>query len=115
LSQVLISVEGDFTTTEESGMTIENKDQSRIMSFLRAFYKFCRPHTIRGTILASIAGTIRALLDTPGAFGKTHSPPFFYYMIVCRTIRLLMRFCSFPDIFNVQLLLNGVNYFHELS
>jgi len=67
LSQLLVSVEGDFTTTEELGMTIKNKDQNRIRSFLRAFYKFCRPHTIRGTILASIAGTTRALLDTPGA------------------------------------------------
>ena len=27
--------------------------------------KFTRPHTIRGTILASIAGTTRALLDSP--------------------------------------------------
>jgi len=34
---------------------------------LRALYKFTRPHTIRGTVLASIAGTTRALIDTPGA------------------------------------------------
>jgi len=29
-------------------------------------YKFTRPHTIRGTILASFSGTTRALLDSPG-------------------------------------------------
>ncbi|GMH59002.1 hypothetical protein TL16_g02736, partial [Triparma laevis f. inornata] len=28
-------------------------------------YKFTRPHTIRGTVLASIAGTTRALIDSP--------------------------------------------------
>lgn len=73
LSKLLVSVEGDFTTTTAEGIAIEDNDKNRIKSFLRAFYKFCRPHTIRGTILASIAGTIRALLDTPGALGKTHT------------------------------------------
>jgi len=34
----------------------------------KALYKFTRPHTIRGTILASIAGTVRALRDAP-SFG----------------------------------------------
>ncbi|EED89476.1 tocopherol polyprenyltransferase-like protein, partial [Thalassiosira pseudonana CCMP1335] len=37
-----------------------------------ALYKFTRPHTIRGTILASIAGTIRALVDTPGAIATAN-------------------------------------------
>lgn len=36
-----------------------------IQSQLFALYKFTRPHTIRGTILASICGTVRALRDTP--------------------------------------------------
>ena len=31
-----------------------------------SLYKFTRPHTIRGTVLASVAGTARALLDSPG-------------------------------------------------
>eukprot|EP00741_Cyanophora_paradoxa_P022510 tig00021464_g21736.t1 len=35
----------------------------RITKFLKAFYKFTRPHTIRGTILAVIAGTGRALWE----------------------------------------------------
>lgn len=48
------SVEGDF----------ENFDASKSSSPLLALYKFTRPHTIRGTILASIAGTTRALLDS---------------------------------------------------
>ena len=34
-------------------------------SFLEAFWKFLRPHTIRGTILGASAVTARALLETP--------------------------------------------------
>ena len=33
--------------------------------FLEAFWKFLRPHTIRGTILGASAVTARALLETP--------------------------------------------------
>jgi hypothetical protein len=80
-SQLYVSVEGDFTTTT-AAMTEENTNSKRsIKSFARAFYKFCRPHTIRGTILASIAGTTRALLDTPGAFGKKDDIVFIIEMI----------------------------------
>ena len=35
-------------------------------TFLGALYKFCRPHTIRGTILASVAGVAKALADSGG-------------------------------------------------
>lgn len=65
-SPQLVSVEGDFST-DENAATFE---KGSIKAYLRAFYKFCRPHTIRGTLLASIAGTVRALLDTPGAFSN---------------------------------------------
>ena len=34
---------------------------------LYSFWKFLRPHTIRGTILASFSVTIRALIESPGA------------------------------------------------
>lgn len=34
-------------------------------SFLAAFWKFLRPHTIRGTLLGSVAVTARALLEQP--------------------------------------------------
>lgn len=115
LSQLLVSVEGDFTTTEELGMTIKNKDQNRIRSFLRAFYKFCRPHTIRGTILASIAGTTRALLDTPGALGRyTPNPSFAMLLSVERYFYFNFSAHSLT-IFHVQLPLNGVNCFPGLS
>ena len=56
--------EGDFgveSTKSSSDFT------SPLSKRLYAFYKFTRPHTIRGTVLASIAGTTRALLDSPGA------------------------------------------------
>jgi len=56
------SVEGDFDPNYSPDTAKTSK--------LRALYKFTRPHTIRGTILASITGTIRALLDTPGALAN---------------------------------------------
>ena len=60
------SVEGDFDPDVLSREVSEAQAGSWKAKF-RALYKFTRPHTIRGTILASIAGTSRALIDTPGA------------------------------------------------
>lgn len=37
----------------------------RLVAFQQAFWKFLRPHTIRGTILGSIAVTARALIESP--------------------------------------------------
>lgn len=37
----------------------------QVVAFKRAFWKFLRPHTIRGTILGSIAVTSKALLENP--------------------------------------------------
>lgn len=61
-----MAVEGDFDS-EAISRSVEEAKTGSIKSRLRALYKFTRPHTIRGTILASIAGTTRALIDTPGA------------------------------------------------
>ena len=61
-----MTVEGDFST-ETIEKNVQGIKDGSMKAYLRALYKFCRPHTIRGTIFASIAGTIRALLDTPGA------------------------------------------------
>jgi hypothetical protein len=38
---------------------------ARVDAFLSAFWKFLRPHTIRGTILGSCAVTARALIECP--------------------------------------------------
>jgi 4-hydroxybenzoate polyprenyltransferase len=65
-SSVSMSVEGDFDPDALSRAREEVASGS-IKARIRALYKFTRPHTIRGTILASIAGTTRALLDTPGS------------------------------------------------
>jgi homogentisate solanesyltransferase len=59
-----MSVEGDFDPDAISKSKMEIESGS-FKARLRALYKFTRPHTIRGTILASVAGTIRALIDTP--------------------------------------------------
>ncbi len=37
----------------------------RALQFQKAFWKFLRPHTIRGTILGSMAVTARALIESP--------------------------------------------------
>ncbi|KAL9178977.1 hypothetical protein ACHAXT_011950 [Thalassiosira profunda] len=62
----LSAVEGDFDpdAIKNSVAAIES---GSVKARLRALYRFTRPHTIRGTVLASVAGTIRALVDTPGA------------------------------------------------
>jgi len=65
-SPLSMSVEGDFDP-EALSRAREEVQSGSVKARLRALYKFTRPHTIRGTILASIAGTTRALLDTPGA------------------------------------------------
>jgi homogentisate solanesyltransferase len=66
-----MSVEGDFDP-EAISKAKEAIDSGSIKAKLRALYKFSRPHTIRGSILASISGTIRALIDTPGAIGNAN-------------------------------------------
>lgn len=60
------AVEGDFDPEALADSVAAAKSGS-FRARLNALYKFTRPHTIRGTILASVAGTTRALLDTPGA------------------------------------------------
>jgi len=64
-----MAVEGDFDP-EAISRSVEEVQAGSLKARLRALYKFTRPHTIRGTILASIAGTIRALVDTPGALAS---------------------------------------------
>jgi len=38
---------------------------NKVVAFQKAFWKFLRPHTIRGTILGSTAVTARALIESP--------------------------------------------------
>jgi len=66
-----MSVEGDFDPDAISRAR-EEIESGSIKARLRALYKFTRPHTIRGTILGSIAGTTRALIDTPGAIANAN-------------------------------------------
>jgi hypothetical protein len=71
LQTLEMSVEGDFDADSISKARDEAKSGSA-KARIRALYKFTRPHTIRGTMLASIAGTTRALLDTPGAIADAN-------------------------------------------
>lgn len=43
----------------------EASAMDKLVAFQQAFWKFLRPHTIRGTILGSIAVTARALIECP--------------------------------------------------
>lgn len=70
-SRLRMSVEGDFDPAIISRSVAEAKTGS-LRAKVNALYKFTRPHTIRGTVLASIAGTIRALIDTPGAISNAN-------------------------------------------
>jgi 4-hydroxybenzoate polyprenyltransferase len=63
------SVEGDFNP-EALSKARQQVQEGSIKARLRALYKFTRPHTIRGTVLASLAGTVRALMDTSGALAN---------------------------------------------
>jgi UbiA prenyltransferase family len=65
------AVEGDFDP-EILQRSVSEAQAGSVRARFRALYKFTRPHTIRGTILASIAGTTRALLDTPGAMASAN-------------------------------------------
>ena len=67
----LSAVEGDFDPNAIQN-SVDAIQSGSIRAKLRALYKFTRPHTIRGTILASIAGTTRALIDTPGAIANAN-------------------------------------------
>lgn len=71
LRRLKMSVEGDFDADAISKAREEAKSGS-VKATIRSLYKFTRPHTIRGTILASIAGTTRALVDTPGAIANAN-------------------------------------------
>ena len=47
----------------------------RLVAFQKAFWKFLRPHTIRGTILGSCAVTARALIESPVVRASAQSLP----------------------------------------
>mmetsp|Transcript_19733 Transcript_19733/g.28948 ORF Transcript_19733/g.28948 Transcript_19733/m.28948 type:complete len:402 (+) Transcript_19733:128-1333(+) len=64
-----MAVEGDFDP-EALAKDVEKAQSGSVKARTKALYKFTRPHTIRGTILGSIAGTTRALIDTPGAIAS---------------------------------------------
>lgn len=66
-----MAVEGDFDPDALS-RDVSQAQSGSLKAKFRALYKFTRPHTIRGTVLASIAGTIRALVDTPGAIANAN-------------------------------------------
>ena len=70
-SALSMSVEGDFDA-DAIVKAREEAQSGSVKAKAKALYKFTRPHTIRGTILASFAGTTRALIDTPGAIANAN-------------------------------------------
>lgn len=61
-------------SVEDSSVMSEDDDApgafNRIKKASKIIYKFCRPHTIKGTILASSMGVIRALIENPDKFSR---------------------------------------------
>lgn len=52
----------------EGGASSSGGGKGGLRDALGAFYRFTRPHTIRGTILASAMGVVRCLIEHPKAF-----------------------------------------------
>lgn len=50
-----------------NSVAVKGDSSSSIRSKLKIIYKFCRPHTIKGTILASSMGVTRSLIENPSA------------------------------------------------
>ena len=48
-------------------VAVKGNGSDSIRSKLKVIYKFCRPHTIKGTILASSMGVTRSLIENPSA------------------------------------------------
>jgi UbiA prenyltransferase family len=73
-SSSLSAVEGDFDpdAVQRNVMAIQAGSWG---ARGRALYKFTRPHTIRGTILASLAGTIRVLVDSSTSWSSLQQLP----------------------------------------
>lgn len=57
----------------------------KIVAFKEAFWKFLRPHTIRGTILGSTAVTTIALLENTGVSCFLYMSLYVYYLVCWRT------------------------------
>ena len=72
--------DSDTTTT-----TTPSHADSNFLSF-SSFWKFLRPHTIRGTILASFSVTIRSLIESPGSIN--------FYLIPRALLGVLALLCG---------------------
>lgn len=59
------------TSSLEGGLNLPPQKKGTWQDKLDTLYRFTRPHTIRGTILASFMGVLRCLIETPKAFTFT--------------------------------------------
>eukprot|EP00904_Undaria_pinnatifida_P006660 jgi/Undpi1/3123/HiC_scaffold_15.g06497.m1 len=64
---------GDVAADAGEGAPAKTRIE-KFKAYPSAFYKFTRPHTIRGTILASITGVARALAENPTAISMDLVP-----------------------------------------
>lgn len=69
--KTLLSTVEDTTVIQIDG---QQSPLKKIESSLKLVYKFCRPHTIKGTMLASFMGVTRALLENPNKFNTALVP-----------------------------------------
>lgn len=69
--KTLLSTVEDTTVIQFDG---KQSPLKKIESSLKLVYKFSRPHTIKGTMLASFMGVTRALLENPNKFNSALVP-----------------------------------------
>lgn len=63
----LMKMQGEVEDSSISNSIVPNSNVvNRIKNSSKILYKFSRPHTIKGTILASFMGVVRALIENPG-------------------------------------------------
>lgn len=58
----------------EGGLNLPPSKQGGVRDKLDALYRFTRPHTIRGTILASLMGVLRCYIEHPKSFANPLQP-----------------------------------------
>lgn len=71
---LLVQASGAGALQPPSGPLEGDSKGNSVGAFVSAFWKFLRPHTIRGTILGSSAVTARALLENPQLIDWTLLP-----------------------------------------
>lgn len=71
----IMKMQGEVEDSSTSSNTLpDNSVINRVKNSSKVIYKFSRPHTIKGTILASFMGVARVLIENPGKISVSLIP-----------------------------------------